>query len=237
MLQVVLQGWAMAGSTDSLGATARRRDVPRGRETGLTQAGSGETAPDPGQVPEAPAAFAEAYATHEPDVVRVCRRLLGGREEAKDAPQEVYLRARQSFSHYDPARPFRPWLLAIAGNYCIDQLRRHANGQRVFVDVDPEEAEAPEAAGLSPLGGLLAREERDLLGRAIAKLPVKYRLPLALRYFSELDYDSIAEVLGVSRNQVATLLFRAKQRLRAALDEPGRSPRRRSSHPPQKERS
>jgi hypothetical protein len=43
-----------------------------------------------------------------------------------------------------------------------------------------------------------------------------YRLPLVLRY-QELDYDAIGEILGVTRNQVGTLLFRAKKRLRAEL--------------------
>jgi RNA polymerase sigma factor (sigma-70 family) len=53
----------------------------------------------------------------------------------------------------------------------------------------------------------------------IDALPVKYRLPLVLRHFAELDYDAIAELLGTSRNQVGSLLFRARQRLRIALGE------------------
>jgi RNA polymerase sigma-70 factor, ECF subfamily len=48
-------------------------------------------------------------------------------------------------------------------------------------------------------------------------LPEQYRVPLTLRYYSELSYDEIAEELKLSRPNVATLIFRAKQQLRRAL--------------------
>ena len=172
--------------------------------------------------------FGRAYADHEPDVVRVCRRLLGSDEEAKDAPQEVFLRATRSLATYDRTRPLRPWLIAIAGNHCIDRLRRQATEKRVFVDLDPDDEEVSDlpdsALGRSPLGRLVALEEREAVGRAVAALPLKYRIPLALRYFSDLDYAEIGEAIGVSKAQVGTLLFRAKRKLRHALDE-GRDPR------------
>jgi RNA polymerase sigma-70 factor (ECF subfamily) len=173
--------------------------------------------------------FGRAFAEHEGDVVRVCRRLLGAAEDARDAPQEVFLRASRSLHTYDRDRPLRPWLLAIAGNYCIDRLRQQATEQRVFADLDPEDAPVDPAAerhAPSPLGRLIALEEREAIGRAVAALPLKYRLPLALRYFNDLDYDAIAEALGVSRGQVGTLLFRAKQRLREGLGGGPRDTRR-----------
>ena len=56
---------------------------------------------------------------------------------------------------------------------------------------------------------------------AVEALPDRYRAPLVLRYYAELDYDGIAGILGVTRNQVATLLFRAKRKLRSALSGEG----------------
>lgn len=211
---------------DSLGLPGLRHAVAPGRGAGLArpagQDGGNGTGGDNG--------FARAFAAHEPDVIRVCWRILGGRDEARDATQEVFLRARRAFASYDPERPFRPWLLAIAGNLCIDRLRHRAVEQRVFTDLDPDEAPAAGDEALSPLSRLVHREERRALSQAIGGLPLKYRLPLVLRYFSDLDYDAIARTLGVSRNQVATLLFRAKQRLRRAVQSPsppGRPPARR----------
>ena len=69
----------------------------------------------------------------------------------------------------------------------------------------------------SPLGEALRTERRAEVHAAIDALPLKLRLPLVLRYFNELDYDGIARLLHVTRNQVGTLLFRARRRLREQL--------------------
>ena len=235
MLHTILPGWTTSEiqGPERVGVFVSRlfssRTQPAagfGRGTGLARDSSGEATSSPGDARDSSSGpFASAYAAHEADVVRVCRRLLGGREEARDAPQEVFLRARQAYSGYDPGRPFRPWLVRIAGNHCIDVLRRQALQQRIFADADPDETAAVGELGSSPLAGVLARERRDLVGRAIANLPLKYRLPLALRYFSELDYDAIAEALDVSRNQVGTLLYRAKGLLRKEIEEGVERPR------------
>lgn len=159
--------------------------------------------------------FEALFRAHEADLQRHCRRLLGD-EADRDATQEVFLRARRGFASWDRERPFRPWLLAVAGNHCIDQLRRRSRETRIFDgrDLDPGDLLDP---GPSPLRLALRTEERGRLLDALDGLPQKYRLPLVLRYFQELDYDAIADVLGVSRGQVGTLLFRAKRLLRRAL--------------------
>ena len=160
-------------------------------------------------------AFALLFSSYESDVKRLCRRMLGSGPTAEDAASEVFLRARRGIGSYDP---FRPWLLGIAGHHCIDQLRRRSSEARLFdsSDLEPEDLAAP---GPSPLTHLIRAEQREALGTAIDLLPRKYRLPLVLRYFSELDYGAIAELLGVRRNQVGTLLFRAKRRLREQLSQ------------------
>lgn len=179
------------------------------------------------------AAFDRAFASHEADVARACSRLLGTREDARDASHEIFLRARRSLPTYDPARPLRPWLLRLAGNYCIDLLRRRAHEQRVFAQLDPEDVAPLEASpghdGISPLSRILALEQREALARAIGELPLRYRLPLVLRYFSELDYAAIGEALDLPPGQVGSLLFRAKRMLRDAVGEPAAARRRRSS--------
>ena len=75
--------------------------------------------------------------------------------------------------------------------------------------------------GPSPLQVELDAELRRQILAAIDRLHERYRAPLVLRYYADLDYSAIAEALEVTRNQVATLLFRGKQKLREQLD-PGR---------------
>jgi RNA polymerase sigma-70 factor (ECF subfamily) len=163
-----------------------------------------------------PEAFDALFRAHSSDVARVCRRMLGSETAAQDATQEVFLRARRGFPSYDPDRPFRPWLLGVAGNYCIDQLRRRSREAHLF-DAGDLEADDLSDPGESPLSRALADEKRAQVLGAIDALPLHYRLPLVLRYFQELDYEGIADVLSLSRSQVGTLLFRAKKRLRLEL--------------------
>jgi RNA polymerase sigma-70 factor (ECF subfamily) len=161
-------------------------------------------------------AFGELFRSLEPDVHRLCTRLLGSADEARDATSEAFLRARGGLDGYDPDRPFRRWLLAVAAHHCVDRLRRRRREERLF---DPRELDASELAspGPSPLQGLLRAEARREVLTAVEALEDRHRFPLVLRYYAELDYTGIAECLGVTRNQVATLLFRARRRLREEL--------------------
>ena len=162
------------------------------------------------------AAFGELFRSYERDVARLCGRMLGPGAAAEDARSEVFLRARRGLDGYDPKRPFRTWLLSIAGHYCIDQLRRQQTESRLF-DAGDFEAGDLAAPGPSPLQHLVRREERDAVLSAVEALPFKWRLPLVLRHFADLDYGAIGEILGVERGQVGTLLFRARRRLRECL--------------------
>ena len=162
-----------------------------------------------------PAALGELFRAFEPDLARLCARLLGSKEDARDAAHEVFLRVRQSLDSYDAKRPFRPWLLAIGARHCIDRLRRRALEGRLFDDApDPDDQGS---ADPSPLQGLLRDESRRELLAALDGLDPRHRAPLVLRYYAEFDYAEIADVIGVSPNQVATLLFRAKHRLRERM--------------------
>jgi RNA polymerase sigma-70 factor (ECF subfamily) len=163
-------------------------------------------------------AFGELSEHYRPDVQRLCRRLLGSDAEAEDVCQESLARAHAALASYDASRPFRTWLLAIAAHRAIDALRRRRREARLF-DSEPIDAHAVSDPGPSPLQHGLSAELRTRLLAAIELQPDLYRAPLVLRYYADLDYAAIAEILAVSRNQVATLLFRARARLRDALAE------------------
>jgi RNA polymerase sigma-70 factor (ECF subfamily) len=160
-------------------------------------------------------AFAELYRRFSRRVRSLCFHLLGSREDAEDATSEVFLKVRGAFQRYDKSSPFGPWALSIATNHCLDRLRRRRREGHLF-EALLEESETP-GAGLSPLAELLAEEQRGRLARALAALPDRYRIPLALRYQAEMSYDEIATRLGVTREQVGIALFRGKQILRRAL--------------------
>jgi RNA polymerase sigma-70 factor (ECF subfamily) len=164
-------------------------------------------------------ALGEIYRRYARRVVGLCRYMLNSRERAEDAASEVFLRLQRSIVSYDGSIPFSRWLLRVAGNQCIDALRRRQRGLKVFVEVEDRGAAVIEAASSepSPLGAVISTQERAQVRDTVAQLPENYRLPLVLRYYGELSYDEIAQEMGLERNYVAVLIFRAKQELRRRL--------------------
>jgi RNA polymerase sigma-70 factor (ECF subfamily) len=163
-------------------------------------------------------ALGEIYHRYARRVFGLCRYMLNSRESAEDATSEVFLKLQRSIEKYDGSIPFPRWLLRVTGNQCIDALRRRQRGLKVFVEVE-DGAAVIEAASSepSPLGAVISTQERARVRDTIARLPENYRVPLVLRYYGELRYDEIAQELGLERNYVAALIFRAKQELRRRL--------------------
>ena len=177
-------------------------------------------------------AFGELYGLAVRRVYGLCRHLLGTPEAAEDATSEVFLKVHRAFQgvagSYNPEQRFLSWLLSIAGNHCVDQLRRRGLETRLFAAPKPDDEGAPEPsdswteswtsqAQPNVQDRLLADAGRAEVRVALASLPEQYRVPLVLRYDSELSYNQIAATLGLKRNHVATLIFRAKKELRVAL--------------------
>lgn len=133
---------------------------------------------------------------------------------------EAFLKAQRAYATYDANLPFRRWILGIARNQCMDMLRKRRRENLVFKNGAEREWAEP---GGGPLTQLLCEERREAVRTAVADLPESYRVPLTLRYFEELTYDEIAAALDLTRQNVAVLLFRAKQRLRRALGAQGES--------------
>lgn len=165
-------------------------------------------------------AFAELYTAHYRQVRGLCRQLLGSTERAEDAAQESFVRAYRALATRDPALPFIAWIMRIARNHCLDLLRRRSREKALFGDEDVETV-AVESGGKEGLGAALTAERAAEVNAAVAKLPERYRVPLALAYFGDQDYDEIAASLGITRNHVGVLLCRAKQLLRQALARAG----------------
>ena len=163
-------------------------------------------------------ALGEIYRRYVRRVFGLCRYMLNSREGAEDATSEVFLKLQRSIESYDGSIPFPRWLLRVAGNQCIDALRRRQRGLKVFVEVEDGSAVIEAASsGPSPLSAVISRQERGRVRDTIARLPENYRVPLVMRYYTELSYDEIGQQLGLQKSNVAALIFRAKQELRRKL--------------------
>lgn len=162
-------------------------------------------------------AFEQVYARYARGVGEFCARKLGSEDAGRDAAQEVFSRVRQKLAHYDTGRPFRPWLMTVAANYCRDILRRRQTEATVLEHHRLEREGSFAVASKSPLGQLVQDERGRELRCAIDGLPDPMATVLRLRYFEDRSYADIAQALDADRNQVASWLYRARKLLRAQL--------------------
>jgi RNA polymerase sigma-70 factor (ECF subfamily) len=162
-------------------------------------------------------AFRQLVERYQGAVYNLAYRMLGSPDEAEDAAQEIFIRLYRQLARYDTARKFSTWTLAIATNYCIDQLRRRRMQLVPLENVIPW-ARAREAG---PEARALDREAHDEMQVLLRRLPEKYRAVLILRYWQELSCAEIANVLAVPEGTVKTQLHRARKALGKLLEERG----------------
>ena len=161
-------------------------------------------------------AFTALVETHEERLLRLCERLLGDAEEARDAAQEVFLKAFRKAGEVRPIGQVYTWLYRIAVNHCLNRLRRRKLVRFLRFENTPEEpAFDPPDAGPDPASALEARRRWRATRNAIAKLPDNQRAVLILVRFEGLSYRQVAEVLGITEGAVESRLFRAMRRLEA----------------------
>jgi RNA polymerase sigma-70 factor (ECF subfamily) len=160
--------------------------------------------------------FADAVRDHQDEVYGVALRILGDRDAAREAASSAFLKAYRSWERYDQTRPVRHWLLRIAANEAISIGRARTRERARTTSVDEAAAVADRAH--TPDQALLAREDRERVRAAVARLPELYRVPVVLRYFSELSIEEIAAVTGRPAATVGVQLLRARALLRATLE-------------------
>jgi RNA polymerase sigma-70 factor (ECF subfamily) len=169
-------------------------------------------------------AFAVLVEAHQERLLRLCERMLGDVEEARDAAQEVFLKAYRKAADFRPQGQVYTWLYRIATNYCLNKLRRRRLVRFIQWE-DPEERDAPSFdppdRGPDPAAALEARRRWQQTRQVIARLPAGQRAVLVLARFEGLSYRQIAEVLGITEGAVESRLFRAMRRIEAAQASPG----------------
>lgn len=163
-------------------------------------------------------AFQEIYACYARRVLGLCRKILGPGPEVEEAVSEVFLKVHQSMDRVDTTRPLDPWILSIASNHCLNVLRRRGLEKAHLVPMtrDDESVATPTA---SPLTMVEDGEQSERLCQAMDALPATTRTVLVLRYQRSLSYQQIADETGLSKQNVAVLLHRARLALRAAMEE------------------
>jgi RNA polymerase sigma-70 factor (ECF subfamily) len=140
--------------------------------------------------------------------VRAASAIVGNEAAGRDAVQEAFAQAVRKRASFRGDAPLEAWVWRIVMNEALGLRRRRPPD----VEWDPESAPALSTNGASP--------ERDAAVRAwVASLPERQRLAIFLRYFADLDYQSIATALEVEVGTVSATLAAAHAALRRSYEE------------------
>jgi RNA polymerase sigma-70 factor (ECF subfamily) len=141
-------------------------------------------------------------------LVNMAWRYCRDRGRAEEMAQEAFLRAWRGLSQWRRESSFSTWLFALAANVYRSELKRFPT------ETLPLEA-APEPAGLATQHGeLVAQLSQDAVRRAVLALPLRYREPVVLFYFHEMDVAAAARTLGIPEGTLKARLSRARTLLR-----------------------
>jgi len=157
------------------------------------------------------AAMVQLVQAFHPLVFAVCYKMLGHRHDAEDAVQETFARVFRHLDHWDPSRPFEPWLLTIAGNRCRTMLAR----RKRIPNTDEQGFFTSQVAAQQDNSQNL-REELEL---ALTTLRPEYREAFLLFHKDQLCYQDIADRLGVPLGTIKTWVHRARIQIIRELQE------------------
>ncbi len=151
-------------------------------------------------------------------VLAVCHARVSRRDIAEDLAQEALLRAFEKLSTLRTPEQFGAWLRGIAVHVCQDYgrtpRRRDVNLSALGTNGHTADFPATQPAVDEPLE---ADDDADQLQAQIHQLPEELREVLLLRYYDDLTYDQLADVLGVSRATVNSRLAAARDLLKRRL--------------------
>jgi RNA polymerase sigma-70 factor (ECF subfamily) len=143
----------------------------------------------------------QIYRTEYRRFVRVALAVLREEDRAVDAVQEAFATAVQKRAKFRGEGPLEAWIW------------------RMVVNAALKERGKPRPLALVERDAQQSAEEPSALPQAVARLPERQRLALFLRYYADLDYESIAAALDVSSGTVGATLNAAHASLRRLLQE------------------
>lgn len=148
--------------------------------------------------------FARQVTDMQESLYRVAASYLRAEHDRLDAVSEAILKAWEKRGTLREDRYFRTWLTRILIRECVNIQRRQ---KRVMpMEAMPEEADEPD-------------EEIAALREALDSLPQRLRTMAVLHYMEGYDASEVARIMGTTKGAVCAGLFRAREKLRALIEE------------------
>lgn len=202
------------GRADAIGQIAARSANERMDESSLIRAaqrGDGE-------------AFEQLVRLYDQNVLRLALNLLRSQEDARDVYQEAFLRVYRNLHTFRFDCSFHTWLYRIVSNLCLDHLRKRkvrreqpASVATTGGEMDRFEFVPESRADGDPQRQMFSLQVNSRIRTVLDSLTARERMVFEMRHYQGMRLRSIGEALGTTEEAAKNCLFRATQKMRAAL--------------------
>jgi RNA polymerase sigma-70 factor (ECF subfamily) len=164
-------------------------------------------------------AFNRLVLRWEKPIFNLSLRMLQDREEAAEATQEVFCSAFRNIGRFRRDAKFSTWIFRIAVNHCITRLRRRPPG--IHLSMDDQRPGSP-LKGWSPSlesheKEMLREEDRRRVRQAMEKLPADHRVVVELKFYQELTFEDISEVIEAPLSTIKSRFYAGLEMLKLRL--------------------
>jgi len=167
--------------------------------------------------------FMKLYKMYEKYLYSLCFNYVQNPHDALDMVQEIYIKIFKNINKFDTDMPFHPWIRKISVNTCLNFTRTIKNNViSMNANINDTEDEIPLedtfASKENVLEEIINSETKTIIKRYLNEMPEEYRMVILLRYYEELSYNEIAEIIGKPLGTIKTEIYRAKAILRKKLE-------------------
>jgi RNA polymerase sigma-70 factor (ECF subfamily) len=169
-------------------------------------------------------AFEQLVRSYDHNVLRMAYNLLHSEEDARDVYQEVFLRVYRNLPKFRFDCSFSTWLYRIVANLCLDQIRKRKVRKEEAPSIDTGSGEIDrfqfvreQRADVDPQRQVMSREVHSRIQEILGQLTPRERVVFEMRHYQGMRLRSIGTALGVTEEAAKNCLFRATQKMRAAL--------------------
>lgn len=160
-------------------------------------------------------AFDQIMIRQQRRVMTLAWRMLGNKEDARDAAQEVFIRVYQNLSKVDPDRDFSGWIYRITINVCRDLAKTRSRNSQLSLEEGIETGSLAEPMSADNTENMaIYNQEQMIIVRALATLTEKERAAIVLRDLEGLPGDEVARILGSSPTTVRSQISSARSKIR-----------------------
>jgi RNA polymerase sigma-70 factor (ECF subfamily) len=171
-------------------------------------------------------AFSKLVSAYQDRLVNIFFHLIQSQDVAEDLAQDVFLRIYRARRGYVPTARFSTWLFRIANNLASNSRRDKGRRKEVTVAGSesgplgprPQEQLAQEKSALMPARQLDKREMQVVVQKALESLNDRQRLAVLLHKYEDMSYEDISDAMEMTTTAVKSLLSRARDNLRTALE-------------------